>query len=66
MRFEHSPGRGDARYTGDRSAFDVFVEHSTPAGARGFIGIEVKYHEGLNDAGSSDKVRYDAMADAMG
>lgn len=66
VRFEHSPGRGDARYTGDRSAFDVFVEHSTPAGARGFVGIEVKYHEGLNDAASSHKARYDVLADAMG
>jgi hypothetical protein len=66
VRFEHSPRRGDARYTGDRSAFDVFVEHSTPAGARGFIGIEVKYHEGLNDAASTHKPRYDALADAMG
>lgn len=66
VRFEHSPGRGDPHYTGDRSAFGVFVEHSTPAGARGFIGIEVKYHEGLNDAASSHKVRYDALADTMG
>jgi PD-(D/E)XK nuclease superfamily protein len=26
--FEHSPGRGDPKYTGDRSAFDVF--HRVP------------------------------------
>lgn len=66
VRFEHSPGQGDERYTGDRSAFDVFVEHTTLAGARGFIGIEVKYHEGLGDAAASHKPRYDALADAMG
>jgi hypothetical protein len=66
VRFEHSPGQGDERYTGDRSAFDVFVEHTTLAGGRGFIGIEVKYHEGLGDAPSSHKPRYDALADAMG
>jgi hypothetical protein len=65
VRFEHSPGRGDPRYTGDRSAFDVFVEHATPSGARGFVGIEVKYHEGLTEAASSHKPRYDALADAM-
>lgn len=65
VRFEHSPGRGDVRYTGDRSAFDVFVEHATPAGARSFIGLEVKYHEGLNDAASTHKPRYDAIADGM-
>lgn len=57
IHFEHSPGQGDERYTGDRSAFDVFVEHTTQASARGFIGIEVKYHEGLNDAPSSHKPR---------
>lgn len=66
VRFEHSPGRGDDRYTGDRSAFDVFLEHTTPAGGRGFIGIEVKYHEGLGDAAAAHKPRYDALADAMG
>ena len=25
VEFEESPGRGDSRYTGDNSAFDVFV-----------------------------------------
>lgn len=38
--FEHSPGRGEVRFTGDSSAFDVFV--SFTAGAEhGFVGIEV-------------------------
>jgi hypothetical protein len=66
VRFEHSPGRGDPRYTGDRSAFDVFVEHTTPVGARGFVGIEVKYHEALNDPAAAHKPRYTELADAMG
>jgi hypothetical protein len=66
VRFEHSPGKGDLRYTGDRSAFDVFIEHSTPTGKRGFVGIEVKYHEGLDDAAASHKPRYTEVADAMG
>lgn len=66
IRFEYSPGRGDPRYTGDQSAFDVFVEFLTPAGGQGFIGIEVKYHEAMTDKPSTHKTRYDAVADEMG
>ena len=47
IRFEWSPGRGDPRYTNDRSAFDVYVCYQTHNGGNGFIGIEVKYHENL-------------------
>lgn len=65
IRFEHSPGRGDAKYTGDRSAFDVFVEYTATDGARGFLGIEVKYHEALKDKAASHKPRYDEVADQM-
>lgn len=50
IAFEWSPGRGDARYLANRSAFDVYIEHTTPAGGHGFIGIEVKYHEDLKVA----------------
>lgn len=66
ISFEHSPGRGDLRFTGDRSAFDVFVKYVSPAGRSGFLGIEVKYHEGLGDAAASHRPRYDEVADAMG
>lgn len=64
--FEHSPGRGDAAYTGDRSAFDVFVEYEATDGANAFLGIEVKYHESLGDQPSSHKRRYDELAALMG
>ncbi|MDD2798003.1 MAG: hypothetical protein PHV20_05365 [Bacteroidales bacterium] len=46
--FEHSPGRGNKKFTGDHSAFDVFVEY-TNGDKRGFIGIEVKYAESLKE-----------------
>jgi hypothetical protein len=49
IKFEHSPGRGNADYTGDHSAFDVFVEYVNEIGKKGFIGIEVKYAENLKD-----------------
>jgi len=46
--FEHSPGRGDIKFTGDHSAFDVFIEY-TRGETKGFIGIEVKYAESLKE-----------------
>jgi hypothetical protein len=64
--FEWSPGRGDPRLTGDRSAFDVYVSFSSAGNKKGFIGIEVKYHENLIGAASPHKDRYDQIADQMG
>jgi hypothetical protein len=46
--FEHSPGRRNKKFTGDRSAFDVFIEY-TRGDIKGFIGIEVKYAETLKE-----------------
>lgn len=66
IEFEHSPGRGDARYTGDNSAFDVYVTFRTPEGKRGFAGIEVKYHENLQGRPARHRARYDEVADIMG
>ncbi len=48
IRFEYSAGRQNIEYTGDRSAFDVFVEY-TNNNKKGFIGIEVKYSESLRE-----------------
>jgi hypothetical protein len=66
IKFEHSPGRGDLRYTGDRSAFDVFLQCRTASGGRGFIGIEVKYHEDLRGGAGEHHARYDEIAARMG
>jgi len=66
IAFEHSPGRSDANYTGDRSAFDVFVEYVARDGALGFVGIEVKYHEDLSDPPAPHRARYDEVAAEMG
>jgi hypothetical protein len=51
--FEHSPGRKDLKYTGDSSAFDVFIEYSTKSEKLSFLGIEVKYAEHLKDKPTS-------------
>lgn len=49
VQFEHSPGRGNPRYTADHSAFDVIIRGTTRNGLRAFIAIEVKYTENMQD-----------------
>jgi len=66
IEFEISPGRRNLRYTGDRSAFDVFIKYIGKQG-NGFIGIEVKYAETLLDepAKIKDK-KYKEVAEKSG
>lgn len=64
--FEYSPGRGDPAYLDDGTAFDVFVEFATLGGGRGFLGIEVKYHESLGGGGDDYKELYAQRAREMG
>ena len=66
IKFEHSPGRKDLKYTGDSSAFDVFVEYLTISGQLSFLGIEVKYAEHLKDNPSSHKARYEEISKESG
>jgi hypothetical protein len=66
IAFEHSPGRGDPRYTGDKSAFDAYVAFDTPEGGKGFAGIETKYSETLGGSAAPYRDRYDEVAAAMG
>lgn len=66
VEFEWSPGRRDHRYTGDGSAFDVYVKYDGSAGDRGFLGIEMKYHENLKDSTNNYRPRYDEVAADMG
>lgn len=49
IRFEYSKHRGDSAYTGDHSAFDVFIEYFNHQDDKCFIGIEVKYAESLKE-----------------
>ena len=67
IEFEWSPGRGDPRYTGDKSAFDVYVIYQNAKGQRGFLGIEVKYHENLEKRDKNYyRDRYGEVAAEMG
>lgn len=45
VRFEHSPGRRDPLFLGNKSAFDAAFEIETADGTLGIIGVETKYHE---------------------
>jgi hypothetical protein len=68
--FEHSPGRRNKKYTGDRSAFDVFIEYSR-GDLKGFIGIEVKYTESLKEesadtANKNFKEHYETLTNQCG
>lgn len=64
IEFEHSPGRGEPRFTADGSAFDVFVRYEL-GGAKGFVGIEVKYAEDLDVDEARHRARYDQIARQM-
>lgn len=69
IEMEWSPGRGDLRFTGDSSAFDVFVVYEVvgakSGSKRAFLAFEVKYHEDLRDDPAEHKARYDEVAEAM-
>ena len=70
VKFEYSPGRGDNKYLGDHSAFDVFIEYVKNS-KKGFIGIEVKYAESLKEetkekALKNLKERYIELTNASG
>jgi hypothetical protein len=64
--FEFSPGRGNPKYTNDRTAFDVFFEFITVNGSKGFIGIEVKYAESMDGNTSQHRPHYENIASCMG
>lgn len=58
VKFEHSPGRGDQSLTGDYTTFDVLIAYDRPSIGRGFVAIEAKYSEAMNDPKRKLKARY--------
>lgn len=66
IQFEHSPGRGDATFTADGTAFDAFITARAPDGARAFIAIEVKYSESLAEPEARLRPRYDELSRSSG
>jgi hypothetical protein len=64
--FEHSPARGHPAFTADHTAFDACFVYNTPDGRRGFVAVEVKYSEGMQDSGSEPKPRQDELSRSSG
>lgn len=64
--FEHSPGRGVARFTADYTAFDVVIFGKAPDGRRSFIAIEVKYTESMTEPPAPLRHRYDELSEGSG
>ena len=64
IAFEHSPGRGDPRFTADGTAFDVVVRGRTDTGERLFVAIEVKYSESGAEPVPRISPRYGQIAPA--
>ena len=65
IEFEWSPGRGDERYTGDGTAFDVYIRYRDVDDLTGFLGIEVKYRETLPWEPREYRERYSEVAKMM-
>src|ERR1019366_5279811 len=49
LLFEHSPGRGNPKYTGDYTAFDALIRYSDFQGRNGFVALEIKYSESMRE-----------------
>jgi hypothetical protein len=43
LLFEHSPGRGNPKFTGDWTAFDTLIRYRDFHGRNGFVALEIKY-----------------------
>ncbi|CAO4153335.1 PGN_0703 family putative restriction endonuclease [Methylorubrum extorquens] len=59
IRFETSPGRHNARYLADGTAFDAALSIITPDGEPATVFIEVKYSEGCTGPAATHRSRYD-------
>ncbi|MEA1832545.1 hypothetical protein U8607_10670, partial [Methylobacterium durans] len=64
LSFEHSPARGDERFTCDGTAFDLAVRGRSATGERVFVGMEVKYSESTYEPVPRFSSRYATIAQA--
>lgn len=60
--FEHSPGRGDPRYTADRTAYDVVLRGRDATGDRAIVCVEIKYSEAGHEPAPPPHPRYTEIA----
>jgi hypothetical protein len=64
--FEHSPGRGNPKFTADYTAFDALIRYSDAHGRSGFVAFEIKYSESMREPMAELKPRYDELSEASG
>ncbi|QDM24969.1 hypothetical protein FNL56_01500 [Tardiphaga sp. vice304] len=62
IRFETSPGRREARFLDDGTAFDLAIEVLTPDGESATVFIETKYSESMEGPAARLRDRYDEAA----
>lgn len=65
IRFEHAPGAYTQGSTGDRTAFDAFIE-CRKGDRLTFLGVEVKYTEHMRDDTTTPRVQLEPLAVASG
>jgi hypothetical protein len=66
LLFEHSPGRGNSKFTGDYTAFDALLRYSDPQGRNGFVAFEIKYSESMREPMPELKPRHAELSEASG
>lgn len=64
--FEHSPGRREARFLHDGTAWDIAMRVITPDGEPGTVFIEVKYSEDMHGPAARLRDRYDEVSRKSG
>jgi hypothetical protein len=68
LKFEHSPGRCDPSFLGNKSAFDVAFEVAG-SGTCAILGVETKYHEHTEATATPEPqalARYTAVTERSG
>jgi len=59
ISFEHSPGRHEARFLADGTAFDLAMRVVTPDGEEATVFFEIKYSEDMSGPAARMRPRYD-------
>jgi hypothetical protein len=66
LLFEHSPGRGHPKFTGDYTAFDALIRYSDVRGRNGFVAFELKYSKNMREPMPELNPRHAELSDASG
>ncbi|MEY9135023.1 hypothetical protein ACVMII_003927 [Bradyrhizobium diazoefficiens] len=64
--FEHSPARRHPAFTNCRTAWDIFVRCTTVTRENGFIAIELKFSETLQEPAPTLRPRHDELSRLSG